>query len=390
MATLLETNTWLEKARTLAPVIEQYRDESEKQRHLAKPLYEAIRELDLFKLWVPRSLGGEELDFRTGVEVAETIATMDGSAAWNLVIALQSGWMLGHLDQDAAAEMLSEDQNLTMGGSAQPNGIATPVEGGYRVSGQWSFASGSNHTHWLCGVCRIKDGEDFRISTEGAPVTRLLFFRHDQYEIIDTWYTTGLRATGSHDMKVDDVFVPEGRIIDLTDKKSPFKSSTLYRLPFLQIFGWPLAFVGLGVAAEAIDSFTELAVNKTPSRGTKSLAENDNIQMTLGRAIAKLNSGRSYLYEMCDRLWAAMDAGQADNDALELEVSLASANAAESAAAAVDLVRSASGTSGVYEGNKIERCWRDVNMVTQHIGASPTNYARTGAFHLGHGFGSGR
>ena len=158
----------------------------------------------------------------------------------------------------------------------------------------------------------------------------------------------------------------------------------------MQIFGWPLAFVGLGVAAEAIDSFTELAVNKTPSRGTKSLAENDNIQMTLGRAIAKLNSGRSYLYEMCDRLWAAMDAGQADNDALELEVSLASANAAESAAAAVDLVRSASGTSGVYEGNKIERCWRDVNMVTQHIGASPTNYARTGAFHLGHGFGSGR
>ncbi len=81
MATLLETNTWLEKARTLAPVIEQYRDESEKQRHLAKPLCEAIRELDLFKLWVPRSLGGEELDFRTGVEVAETTATMDGSAA---------------------------------------------------------------------------------------------------------------------------------------------------------------------------------------------------------------------------------------------------------------------------------------------------------------------
>ncbi len=390
MATLTETSIWLEKARTLAPVIEQYRDESEKQRELAKPVYEAIRELGLFKLWIPRSLGGEELDFRTAVEVAETIATMDGSAAWNLVIALQSGWMLGFLDQDTAADMLSEDPNLTLGGSAQPNGIATPVEGGFRITGQWSFASGSNHTHWLCGVCRIKDGEDFRISEDGVPVTRLLFFRHDQYEIIDTWYTTGLRATGSHDMKVDDVFVPESRMIDLTAKKSPFKSGPLYQAPFLQIFGWPLAFVGLGVAAEAIDSFTELASSKTPSRGTKRLAENDHIQMTLGRAIAKLNSGRSYLYEMCNHLWAAMETGQAADDSLALEVSLASANAAESAATAVELIRSAAGTSGIYEGNKIERCWRDVNMVTQHIGASPTNYISNGAFRLGRGPGSGR
>lgn len=385
-----ETSTWLEKARTLAPVIEQYRDESEKQRQLGKPVYEAIRELGLFKPCVPRSLGGDELDFRTAVEVAENIAAMDGSAAWNLVIALQSGWMLGFLDQDAAAEMLSADPNLTMGGSAQPNGIATPAEGGYRDTGQWSFASGSNHTHWLCGVCRIKDGEDFRLSEAGVPVTRLLFFRHDQYEILDTWYTTGLRATGSHDMKVDGAFVPESRVIDLTAKKSSFKSGTLYQVPFLQIFGWPLAFVGLGVAAEALDAFTDLARSKTPGRVTKRLGENNHIQMTLGRAKAKLNSGRSYLYEMCDRLWAAMEAGQADDESLELEVSLASANAAESAAAAVDLVRSAAGTSGIYEGNKIERSWRDVNMVTQHIGASPSNYARSGAFSLGLGIGTGR
>ena len=390
MATLTETNTWLEKAGTLAPLIEQYRDESEKQRHMAKPVYEAIRELGLFKLWLPRSLGGEELDFRTVAETIEAIAYMDGSAGWNVVIANQSGWMLGYVDQDTGAEMLAKDPNVTLGGSGQPNGIATPVEGGYRITGRWSFASGSRHTGWLCGVCRIKDGDSFLMNEDGTPVTRFPYFSSDQYEIIDTWHTTGMRATGSHDLKVEDVFVPEGRALDNQAKTSAYQAGTLYQTSFRKIFGWPLAFVGLGIAAEAIDAFTDLAVNKTPSRGTKRLADNDHIQMTLGRAIAKLNSGRSYLYEMCDRMWAAMETGQGDDEALLLEALLASWNAAESAADAVDLVRTASGTSGIYEGNKIERCWRDVHVVTQHANLSPSNYVRSGALRLGLGFGTGR
>ena len=390
MATITEANIWVEKARTLAPLIEQYRDESEKQRHLAKPVYEAMRDLGLFKLWLPRSLGGEELDFRTVSETIEAVASMDGSAGWVLVIANQTAWMLGYIPQEAAAEMLSADPNVTLGGSGQPTGIATPVEGGYRVTGRWSFVSGGNHTGWLCGVSRIKDGDGFVMNEAGLPITRFPFFSSDQYEIIDTWHTSGLKGTGSNDMRVEDAFVPEERALDNMAKKSVFQAGTLFQTSFRKIFGWPLAFVGLGIAAEAIAAFTELASSKTPSRGTKRLAENDHIQMTLGQAIAKLNSGRSYLYEMSDRMWAAMEVGQGDDEALLLEALLACSNAAESAATAVDLVRTAAGTSGIYEGNKIERCWRDVHMVTQHANLSPSNYVRIGALSLGLGFGSGR
>lgn len=390
MATLTDTNTWVEKARTLAPLIEQYRDESEKQRHLAKPVYEAIRELGLFKLWLPRALGGEELDLRTGCEVIEAFARMDGSAAWNVGIALQSGWLLGFLEQDVAAEMLADDPDATLGGSGHPHGVAMPVDGGYRVTGQWPFLSGSNHTRWLCANCRFKQGEGFEMTEHGMPALRFLFFRSDQYEVLDTWYTTGLRASGSHDIKVVDAFVPEGRKIDLFVKKSAFQKGALYQTGLQQVLGPPLAFVALGVAAEAIDAFAELTAAKVPTFGSKRLAENDQVQMTLGKAMAKLASGRSYLYEMVDHLWDAMQEGRGDDDAIAMELGAAAANAAESAVAAVDLVWGAAGTSGVYEGNTLERCSRDVRMVTQHIGSAPSNYVKAGAYRLGLGVTMGR
>lgn len=393
MTTLTGTNIWLEKARTLAPLIEQYRDESEKQRHLARPVYEAMREMGLFKLWQPRSLGGEELDLQTGLEVIEEVARMDGGAAWNLGIALQSGWLLGFLDQDIAAEMLADDPNATLGGSGHPRGIATPVEGGYRVSGQWPFLSGSNHTRWLCAMCRFRtEGSDeFLMAEDGSmPLLRFLFFRSDQYEVLDTWYSTGLRASGSHDIKVADAFVPEGRQIEFLVKRSEFQPGPLYQTGLQQVLGPPLAFVALGIAAEAIDAFADLAAGKTPVFGSRRLAESDHVQMTLGKAIAKLNSGRSYLYDACDRLWAAMESGSGVGEAVTADQAIAAANAAESAVAAVELVWTAGGTSGIYEGSKLERCARDVRMVTQHIGAAPSNYIRAGAYRLGLGLTLGR
>ncbi|MGE0688737.1 MAG: acyl-CoA dehydrogenase family protein, partial [Dehalococcoidia bacterium] len=385
-------NVWVEKARTVAPLIEQYRDQSEKQRHLAKPVYEAIRELGLFKLWLPRSLRGEELDLRTGCEVIEALAKLDGGAAWNLGIALQSGWLLGFLEQDVAAEMLADDPDATLGGSGHPHGVATPVEGGYRVSGQWPFLSGSNHTRWLCANCRFRteDGEGFQMSESGPPVMRFLFFRSDQYEVLDTWYSTGLRASGSNDIKVVDAFVPEGRQIDLFVKKSEYQTGPLYGTGLQQVLGPPLAFVALGVAAEAIDAFAELAIGKVPTFGSKRLIESDHIQMTLGKAMARLGSARSYLYEKIDLLWEAMLAGNGSDEAVAMELGAAAANAAESAVAAVELVWGAAGTSGVYEGNALERCARDVRMVTQHIGSAPSNYTKAGAYRLGLGVTMGR
>jgi alkylation response protein AidB-like acyl-CoA dehydrogenase len=285
---------------------------------------------------------------------------------------------------------MMENPQATLGGSGAPNGIAVPVEGGYRVSGQWPFASGSKHTQWLCGICRASDGDGFRTKPDGSPELSFLFYGSDQYEIVDTWNTVGLRGTGSHDFKVDDAFVPAGRAIDYSLQRSPYQSGPLYNARFAQIFGWPLAFVPLGIAAEAIDAFAALADSKTPSRSRRTLAESENTHMILGKALAKLNSGRAYLYDYTDRLWAAMASGAGTDDALSIEGSLASTNAANSAAEAVDLVRNAAGSSGIFVGNTIERCWRDVHTATQHQNLSQTSYVKAGAFRLGFGMTLGR
>jgi alkylation response protein AidB-like acyl-CoA dehydrogenase len=384
----VETNVWLEKAKALAPIIAEHRDEGERQRHLATPIYEAMREAGLFKLWQPKNLGGEEEDIRTVLMVVEQLARYDGPTAWNLLIGIQSGYLLGFMDQPTAAEMLAGEPDATLGGSGQRGGRATPVEGGYRISGRWSFMSGVHHKRWVCGntIMLDENGEE-RKNEDGSPVFYMCFFRNDQYEIIDTWHTTGLRGTGSHDVEVKEAFVPEKRKIAGMSIHSEHQSGPLYHTRIPLLLGPPLSAVGLGIAAEAIDSFAELAGTKVPSRSQRRLAENDFVQMGLGKAMAKVNAGRAYLYQaMCDNLWPAMVAGNGDSEEVAIDVFLSSVNAAQSAAEAVDILQGLAGTTGIYEGHPIERAFRDVHMVTQHAGSALTNYSRGGAFKLGLGF----
>jgi len=382
-----KTSEWIEKVRSLQGVIAEHRDESEQMRHLATPVYEAMRQIGLFKLWLPKALGGDEADIHTALEIIEQLASYDGSTAWNFAIGLQGGALLGFMPEERARVMMQDNPDATAGGSGQPGGVAVPVEGGYRISGRWPFASGCNHTRWLGGNCTIQDQGVTRLDADGNPELHMFFFSSDEYEIIDTWHTTGLRASGSHDIKVEDVFVPEDRKVKGALTKSPYQAGTIFQTRVALLLGPPLAAVGIGIASEAIDAFAELALSKTPSRSSRTLAENDHIVMTLGRAEAKVRAARSYLHSsMCDRLWPEMVAGNGDSEAAAVDVFYASAFAAQNAAEAVDMLQQAAGTSGIYEGNVIERCFRDVHMVTQHAGAAPANYSRGGRYRLGFGF----
>jgi alkylation response protein AidB-like acyl-CoA dehydrogenase len=232
MKTVDETGTteaWLKKVRGLAPLIAEYREESEDQRYLAKPVYEAMRELGLFKLWQPKALGGDEIDMHTALEITELLATFDGSTAWNFMIGLQSSGLLGFMPEHMALEMMAGDPDATLGGSGMPGGIAVPVEGGYRVSGRWAFGSGSTHTRWLCGNCLIQDDGVTRMGDDGNPEMRMMWFNSDEYTLIDTWHTMGLRASGSNDFEVKDVFVPEDRFVVGQLTKSPYQSGTIFQ-----------------------------------------------------------------------------------------------------------------------------------------------------------------
>jgi alkylation response protein AidB-like acyl-CoA dehydrogenase len=115
-----------------------------------------MRQMGLFKLWQPKTVGGDEIDMHTALEITELLASYDGSTAWNFMIGLQSSSLLGFMPEEVIVEMMREDTMATLGGSGMPGGIAVPVEGGYRVSGRWAFTSGSQHTRWLCGNCMIQ------------------------------------------------------------------------------------------------------------------------------------------------------------------------------------------------------------------------------------------
>ncbi len=382
-----ETSVWLEKVRTLGPIIAEYRDESERNRQLATPIYEAMREMGLFKLWMPKAIGGAEMGIHTILEIIEQLAHFDGSTAWNFAIGLQGGALLGFMPEERAVQMMEDNPDATGGGSGQPGGVAVPVEGGYRVTGRWPFASGCNHTRWLGGNCLVKVDGETKLGEDGNPELQMIFFSSDEYRIIDTWHTTGLRASGSHDIVVEDVFVPEDRKVTGALTKSPYQSGTIFQTRVALLLGPPLSAVAIGIACEAIDAFAELALKKTPSRSSKTLAQMDNVVMTLGRAEAKVNAARAYLHKaMCDHLWPEMLAGRGDSEPAAIDVFYASAFTAQSCAEAVDMLHEAAGTSGIYEGNVIERCFRDVHMVSKHAGSAQANYTRGGAYKLGFGF----
>ncbi|MGE0687450.1 MAG: acyl-CoA dehydrogenase family protein, partial [Dehalococcoidia bacterium] len=349
-----------------------------------------MREMGLFKLWQPKYLGGAEIDLHTALEITEQLARFDGSTAWNFMIGLQSSALLGFMPEHVVREMMADEPMATLGGSGQPGGIAVPVEGGYRITGRWAFTSGSNHTRWICGNCRIDDGSE--PNPEAPPDLRMFWFRSDQYEVLDTWYTMGLRASGSHDFEVKDVFVPADRFVSGMLTKSPYQTGTIYQTRVVLLLLPTFASVAIGIAREALDEFVKLAQKKKPTRATRLLAEYDSIAQTIGRAEAKINAAHDYLHgAMCERLWSAMKAGNGDDEALAVDVFYAGAFACQMANEAVEVLQDAAGGTGIYESSPLERCFRDVHMVSKHAGGSAqTNYTRGGNFRLGNGFSLAR
>ena len=382
------TEAWLEKVRGLAPLIAEHRDESENQRFLAKPVYEAIRDLGLFKLWQPKVLGGDEIDIHTALEITELLATFDGSAAWNFMIGLQTSGLLGFMPEHIVVEMMADDPMVSLGGSGQPGGVAVPVEGGYRVSGRWGFGSGSNHTRWMCGSCTFQDDGETRMGEDGNPVSHMLFFNSDQYTLVDTWHTMGLRASGSGDFEVKDVFVPDDRFVAAQVTKSEYQSGTLFQTRPGLLLGPTFAPVAIGVAREALAAFIELAGKKKLNRSSKMLFEFETVANMIGRAEAKINAAHAFLHSvMCETLWPAMLRGGGDSEEIAVQCYYASAFAAQNCNEAVEILQEGAGGSGVYESSPLERCFRDVHMVSKHMGSNNSaNYTRGGNFRLGLGF----
>jgi alkylation response protein AidB-like acyl-CoA dehydrogenase len=189
-------SSFIEAAKGLASKIRDSAQEIEQARRLPLSLVEAMAQAGLFRLWIPRVLGGEETDPMTLVRVVEEVARADGAAGWCMAIGGTYGAFGGYLPADAAREIYGSDPHVRTAGAFRPFGNAVVVDGGYRITGRWPLGSGCQHSAWIVGGCRILDGDELRVMPDGTPVTRILLFPASECKILDTWDSIGLRGTG--------------------------------------------------------------------------------------------------------------------------------------------------------------------------------------------------
>jgi len=372
---------FLDAVAALSPQIEAAAEENERARRLSLPLVEAMAEAGLFRLWRPRSLGGAEVDPATALRVVEAVSRIDGAPGWCLAVHGNGSLPSGYLPREGAREIFGRDPNVPVAGTWPPLGEAVSVNGGYRATGRWPFASGCQHARWLQAGCRIIDRDGPRPLPDGSPVVRVLFFPATNCEILDTWHTAGMRGTGSHDFTIKDVFVPAEHTMSF--REPPVESGPLYALPTIGLSAAAIAAVSLGIARHAIDILTAVAGVKVAMRSQRVLSQHAALQADLGRAEGLLRAGRALLYQTVEEAWQIAAAGETLGVTQRVLLFLAATQAQQAATQAVDLMYGAAGSAAIYANTGLERCLRDIRTAGHHIAVAPGNYEMVGQALLG-------
>lgn len=380
----------LDAARELGPKIHAAADEIEQGRRLPMHLVREMQRAGMFRMAMPRSWGGPELDFLTQMRVIEELSAVDASTGWCVMIGIDGGYMTAYIDQAVAREMYRDIDSVTAITFAPP-GKAAKTKNGFRASGRWPFASGCQHATWLIGHFTIFDGDSPRLQPNGLPETRFGFLPAEECEIIDTWRTNGLRGSGSHDWMVEDRFIPEERTFNLAAPTN-YRQGPLYSLPNLLIY--KVCAVPLGIARGAIDEFIKLASNKpltfkSPTANKAMLRDEVFVQCAVAQAEALVGSARGFVFETFGNMWETLASGDPPSFKQRARARLAMAHASTACTEAVELLYKANGGSSVFAGNVFDRRLRDIQTANQHTTVSLKTWEVAGRVLLGleHNYG---
>jgi alkylation response protein AidB-like acyl-CoA dehydrogenase len=375
------TSDLLRTARALDPVLRARAEEIEASRRLPRDLSDRFARAGYYRMFVPQAYGGLETPPREAMEVFETLARADGASAWCAFIGATSASVLASLPEQAAREIFATPETLICGAVA-PRGTATRVEGGFRVKGRWSWGSGTQNADWVIGGCRLlgRGGEPER-SRDGGPVTRLVVLPAAEVELLDTWYVSGLAGTGSTDFAAHDVFVPERRVVGL-GVEAPLPRP-LYAFPQLGLLGMSLGAIALGLARAAIDELVRLASAKTPEGSSRPLSARAHAQSEVALAEAAVRSARAFYFEAIDAAWSAASTHGAIALEQRRDLRLATTHAARAGAEAIDRMYHLAGGSSVYLRSPLQRIFRDVHVLTQHMMVAPPTLELVGRILLG-------
>lgn len=357
----------LDAARELAPLARASADAAERERSLPAALASALRASGLPRMLVPACYGGGAVEPREMVAALEELALADGSTAWCAMVSATAGFVAAYLDPDAAQELFGE--GAVAGGVYAPMGTAERDGVHYMVSGRWPFASFCQHCDLLMGGVR----------TDAGP--RLALFPAGDVDVIDTWFVSGLRGTGSNDIAVSRLEVPASHTASLAER--PREAGPLYAFPVFGLLALGIAGVCLGIARAAIDELRQLATEKTPTRSRRRLAERPAVQSEVARAVASVAAARALVFETVDRAWATAQAGDGVPVDERTRLRLAATHATRACAEAVDRMYDAGGGSSIYATSPLQRRFRDVHAATQHAMVAPATWELTGRLLLG-------
>ena len=374
---------YLERVKALEPVIREHADQSERESRLAPPIVEALHQAGLFRILLPRSMDGGELTIPESLRVFEAVARLDASTGWNLAICAD-GPIFAHFVERGAFDEVFGDPRAVLVGTLNPVGTrAIECDGGFRYTGRGTYLSGSAQATWMMvSGMQFQDGKP-AFSETGAPILRagLIPMRHGK--LLDTWSVSGMRGTGSHDCTFEDVFVPHAFTYEWPSPASNWKGGAYARIPLTTQLGGALATIAIGVAQHALDALTELALRKVPVGMRSTLRDRPIAQVQIAQAAGAIGAARSYLFGANEEVWRRGEAGEEFDFHVRAAARLASVTAVKLCLQAVDLVHDAAGMTAVTVGHEIERCWRDLHTLSQHVILGSSRYEVIGRIMLG-------
>lgn len=355
-------------------------DQLESDRRLPEELLLTYRKAGLWRLALPGELGGQAMDAPEFFRLIESLAEVDASAAWLVMVQNHHAHLAAYASEPAAHEIWGQDPDVLLAGSHGPRGRAVQVDGGYLVSGQFPYASGIAHARWLASGARLYDGDQVRRGADGQLVRLLVLTPVEAATVLDTWTTTGLRGTGSHDYVLDEVFVPDAYVMVRGIHQGRFPGPLYAR--------WSTLFLAhgahaLGVARGALDALIRLVSVKPTRSDLPHQRDRVVVQVKLAEAEALLASARAYYFSAVDQVWRRLLAGEHPPGRVQAHGALAQVHAIRTAVQVVEQAYYLAGGTGVYACGEFDRRMRDIHTASAHLLAAVAGYEQVGRALLG-------
>jgi 3-hydroxy-9,10-secoandrosta-1,3,5(10)-triene-9,17-dione monooxygenase len=356
----------IQKASALRPLLESQAAESDRLRRLPDQTVRALKDAGLCRLMVPKRFGGHETNIHTYIAVMEELGRGCGSTSWVASLINVCAWLASLFPERAQQDVWGSNRDAWIAGSLAPHGNAVAVDGGWRVTGRWMWASGSMHAQWAaCGIHMNNDkGETVNFGLSLMPMSELT--------IEDTWFVAGMKGTGSNTIVAKDVFVPEHRFLPYPaafggSYRTEHTDEIVYRVALVPVTILILVGSQLGMAQAALDYVIEMAARRGVTHTNYGRQrESTGFQILLAEAAMKIETARLHAFRAADDLDRSAMAGRHPDLLERARVRADSALVAKYCREAVEILASAHGTSSMSDTNTLQRLWRDVHVASRH------------------------